>query len=60
MQPMFAIGQTVVFGDNPHTVVRYHRVAGHWEVMFRSKNGAHRSVPCTQLETYFGTPKQES
>lgn len=53
MTPRFAIGSTVKFGDESWIVVRYHRIGGHWEVMFRSvASGVHRSIACAQLELY--------
>lgn len=54
VKPKFAVGSLVAFGEEKWIVVKYHKVCGYWEVMFRSAvSGVHRSIPCSQLETYF-------
>lgn len=48
---LFTIGSLVYFGRDQYRVIRYHKVAGNWEVMFRSlATGSHTSVPITILE----------
>jgi hypothetical protein len=52
MTPRFAIRDTVAFGNEVWTVIRYHLVGSHWEIIFCAADGRHRSIACEQLERY--------
>jgi len=55
---MFNIGDTVKFGEEVWQVIRYHKVARVYEIMFRNcKTGNHKSVPISQLERYVEAKK---
>ncbi len=54
MEPEFAIHSVVSFGQERWTVLQYHKTGVVWEIIFQSNaTGVKRSIPCSQLETYF-------
>lgn len=48
----FKIGDKVQFGREVWTVMKYHKIGDHWEVMFVDNENHHHSIPCSQLERY--------
>lgn len=57
---LFAVGSTTRINGEDHTVTRYHRVRGKWEVMFHNKEkGKHVSIPLTTLETHYKLGEQK-
>jgi hypothetical protein len=56
---LFAVGSTVAIGDDTYTVVKYHRINGKPEVMFRDARGAHKSLGIHALEGYVRLAEQQ-
>lgn len=50
---MFQLGSVVLIEDAKWKVLKYHKVAGEWEVLFQSlSTGVKKSISCKELETY--------